>query len=77
MNIFSGIVVFTIIWWSVFFCVLPIGMKQPDERVAGEMPGAPAKPDLPRKALWTTGISIVLWLIVYALIRAELFSFRN
>lgn len=77
MNIFSGIVVYVIIWWSVFFCMLPIGMRQPDQRVAGEMPGAPAKPDLKRKAVWTTLLSLVLWGGVYWFIKSDLFSFRR
>ena len=77
MNIFSGIVVFTIIWWSVFFCLLPIGMRQPDQRVVGEMPGAPEKPDLKRKVVWTTIASVVIWAGVYLFIRSDLFSFRR
>ena len=31
MNWFSGIVVFVIIWWVVFFMALPIGVRSPDE----------------------------------------------
>ncbi len=77
MNIFSGVVVYTIIWWSVFFCMLPIGMRQPDQRVAGEMPGAPEKHDLKRKAVWTTVLSAVIWTAVYFVIKADLFSFRG
>ncbi len=77
MTILSGIVLFVVIWWPVFFCVLPVGMKQPDERVPGEMPGAPAAPDLKRKALWTTLIAAIIWLAVYGLILADLFSFRR
>lgn len=77
MTVVSGIVLFVVIWWPVFFCVLPVGMKQPDERISGEMPGAPATPDLRRKALWTSLIAVILWLAIYALVRADLFSFRR
>lgn len=77
MNIVSAITLFTIIWWMVFFCVLPIGMRQPEQRVLGEMPGAPAAPNLKRKALWTTASSIVLWLIVFALVKMDVYSFRD
>ncbi len=79
MTPLSGIVLFVVIWWPVFFCVLPVGMRQPEEgeRVPGAMPGAPARPDLKRKLLWTTVLAALLWLAVYGLIRADLFSFRQ
>ncbi len=77
MNILSGIVVFTIVWWVVFFCMLPIGMRQPEQRVAGEMPGAPENPDIKRKVIWTTLASVVVWIIIYILIQLDAFSFRR
>ncbi|MBP7253389.1 MAG: DUF1467 family protein [Alphaproteobacteria bacterium] len=76
MNPVSGITLFTIVWWMVFFCMLPIGMRQPDQRVPGEMPGAPAVPNLKRKALWTTCISIVIWLVIFTLVKIDVYSFR-
>lgn len=76
MNPVSGITLFTIVWWVVFFCLLPVGMRQPEQRVAGEMPGAPVAPNLKRKALWTTGISIVIWLVIYGLVKMDIYSFR-
>ncbi|MEJ0063665.1 MAG: DUF1467 family protein [Alphaproteobacteria bacterium] len=79
MNIVSGVTLFVIIWWPVFFCLLSVGLKQPEkgEGVEGQMPGAPENPDLKRKALWTTAISAVLWLLVYAVVKADVFSFRD
>jgi predicted secreted protein len=81
MTIVSGITLFVIIWWMVFFCALPVGMRQPDaqageHRVAGEMPGAPVQHNLKRKALWVTVISLGLWLLIYWLVRLEVYSFR-
>ena len=29
MTWFSGIVVFVIVWWVVFFAVLPVGIRAP------------------------------------------------
>ncbi len=77
MNPVSGITLFAIVWWMVFFCLLPVGMRQPEQRVPGEMPGAPAAPNLKRKALWTTGISIVVWLVIFTLVKMDVYSFRS
>lgn len=79
MDILSGFAVFFLIWWIVLFCVLPLGVKPPQasDKVAGTMPGAPADPQLGRKALITTGISVVLWLIIFGLVQSDLISFRT
>lgn len=77
MNIVSGVTLFAILWWMVFFCMLPIGMRQPEQRVSGEMPGAPARPDLKRKARWTSGIAVVLWLVIFVLVEMDVYSFRG
>ncbi len=77
MNIVSGITLFAIIWWVVFFCALPIGIRRDENRPEGAMPGAPANPDLQRKAAWTFGISLIIWLLIYVAVKANLYSFRS
>ncbi len=81
MTWFSGIVVFVIIWWLVFFMALPIGVRSPDEAGVAVEPGhaasAPVRPRLGLKAGVTTAISAVLWGIAYWIIEAELISFRG
>lgn len=67
---FMAVVVYFTIWWIVLFAVLPWGVQSQGE--AGEVsrgsdPGAPAAPRLVVKALWTTGISAVVFLIVLAM----------
>ncbi len=67
MNPVGAIVSYLIIWWVVFFAVLPVGVQSQAEAgviVPGTDPGAPVKPDLWRKALWTTLIAAGLLLIL-------------
>ncbi len=73
----SGLVVYAVIWWVVIFTVLPWGVRRQANPVPGSEPGAPEAPMLGRKMLWTSAISAVIWLIVYALVNANLFSFRD
>ena len=59
-----AIAVFFTMWWIVLFAVLPFGVKSQGE--AGEIakgtdPGAPIVTGLWWKVLWTTGISLVLF----------------
>lgn len=69
MSVFGLIVVFTIVWWVIFFAALPFGVQrtQDNELQPGHDPGAPRNPMLWRKALATTAITIVLvggsWLL--------------
>jgi predicted secreted protein len=77
MNIFSGIVVFVLIWWMVFFCTLPFGIKNIEKPQDGSMPGAPVDPGLRRKLVITTAIAAVIWLAAYALIASDLVSFHD
>ncbi len=81
MTWFSGIVVFVIIWWLVFFMTLPVGVRSPDEAGVEVRPGhassAPVRPRIGLKAGVTTAISVVLWGIAYWIIEADLISFRD
>ena len=73
----SGITVFLCIWWIVIFAILPFGVRQADPDDPAYSVGAPAKPMLWRKALFTTILSVVLWLLLDAVILSGWFSFRE
>ncbi|MEO0398902.1 MAG: DUF1467 family protein [Pseudomonadota bacterium] len=89
MNIGAAIVVYVIVWWCVFFAVLPMGVESESERtgtddaaedaapVAGADPGAPVNPDIKRKALLTTGVSAVLSVIIIAVIMSGVINFKD
>ena len=81
MNWASGIVVFVIIWWCVFFAVLPWGVRglhESGEAIPdGAEPGAPRRPELLKKAGVTTAITAVFWLAVYLVTLSGLISFRS
>jgi predicted secreted protein len=73
----SGIVVFIMIWWTVIFCVLPWGVRHDENRPEGTPASAPSNPRIGFKFLVTTGISAVIWLIVYIIVESDLISFRR
>jgi len=77
----SGIVVYVILWWLVFFMSLPIGVRPPHEvgEAAGEghEPGAPVKTHLPLKVLATTLIAAALWGVAWWLIDSRMLSLHG
>ena len=81
MGLTSGIVVYVILWWLVFFMSLPIGVRPPHEvgEQAGEghEPGAPVKTHLPLKVLATTLIAGVLWGVAWWMIENRVLSIQG
>ena len=71
MGITSALVLFAVIWFLVFLIVIPIRLEtQGDvgEVEPGTHAGAPANPNLKKKAWITTGISLGIWIIITAII---------
>jgi predicted secreted protein len=77
----GAIVAYLIIWWTIFFAVLPWGVRgrweSEDDGVVGADPGAPAVPNLKKKALITSGLSAVLLAVVYLAIESGLLGHRD
>ena len=64
MNLTGGIVLFAVIWFMVFFIVLPIRFQSQEDAgsvVPGTPRSAPSEAHIPRKAKITTAIAVVLW----------------
>jgi predicted secreted protein len=54
------------VWWTVLFAVLPFGVKRDEAEQVGHQPGAPARPLLIKKFIWTSIISALLVLAAWA-----------
>ena len=71
MGITGSIVVYVIIWWIVFFSVLPIGIQSNKEvfkdNIEGSDPGAPKNPRIGKKFLITTLITSIIFAVIYYL----------
>ena len=76
MNWMSGVVVYVVLWWLVMFCVLPLGVTPAAEEHLGHDAGAPANPRMGFKVLLTTGITTVIFGIIYLIIVSDWISFR-
>lgn len=68
MTIGSAIAIYIVIWWTMLFAVLPFGVRsqiEEGEVAPGTDPGAPAKPLLVKKAIWTSIVSLFVFALVY------------
>ena len=81
MSITGSIVVYVIIWWIVFFSVLPIGIKQNNKpfgnNLEGIDPGAPKNPNILKKFLYTTLITTVVFTVIYYIVINNHFNLRE
>jgi predicted secreted protein len=71
MGITSGLVLFAVIWSMVFLIALPIRVQTQGDTgkiIPGTHSGAPEQHHLKRKALWTTLVSILLWIVIAGII---------
>lgn len=75
MTIFTGIIVYLLIWWTALFTVLPWGLQH-EKTDPGHAGGAPVRPRLKLKILVTTGISAIIWGVIFILIESGIIDFR-
>jgi predicted secreted protein len=72
MTISFAIAIYLIIWWTVLFAVLPIGVRTQGEDgivVPGTPESAPSAPRLLRVVVLTTVISALVFAGLWALVR--------
>ncbi|MCF6316453.1 MAG: DUF1467 family protein [Marinosulfonomonas sp.] len=71
MAITSALVLFAVIWFMTLFIVLPLRLKTQADvgKVARGTPAsAPVDPQLKKRALIVTAVTVVLWSIVMVVI---------
>jgi predicted secreted protein len=64
MPITTACAIFFLIWWIVLFAVLPWGVRSQHEEAdmtPGTDPGAPVIPNVGRKLVWTTLVSVLIF----------------
>jgi len=74
----GSIVIYVIIWWIVFFSLLPIDVNRiKNRKIEGEDPGSPENPKIFKKFVYTSIISSILFLIIYYLVNYNYLNLRN
>ena len=74
----TSLATYAIIWWLVILMVLPWGVRriEPEDLREGDDPGAPEKPRMLIKVAVTTGVSGVIFGLVYLVVISGVISFR-
>ena len=78
MSVTGLAIIYIIIWWIVFFVILPIDVNRNKiGKIEGEDPGSPENPKIIKKFLYCTGLTTVIFVIIYLLMKYEYLNLRN
>ncbi len=71
-------IIYIIIWWVVFFSILPIDVNRNRKFLipANEV-GAPENPKILKKFIYCTVITTIIFIIIYLLIKYEYLNLRD
>ena len=78
MSVTGLAIIYIIIWWIIFFAILPIDVNRIKiEKIKGEDPGSPENPKILKKFIYCTVITTVLFVFIYLLMKFEYLNLRN
>ena len=80
MSLGGGFVIFVVIWMIILFTILPIKISsQPENNniTPGTDPGAPSNPQIIRKFLITSAVSVIIFAIIILLTYFEIINLRE
>ena len=78
MSITGLAIIYIIIWWIVFFAILPIDVNRTKTvKIEGEDPGSPENPKMLKKFIYCTGITSIIFVIIYLLMKYDYLNLRN
>ena len=71
-------IIYIIIWWIVFFAILPVDVnREKPNKIDGEDTGSPENPKILKKFIYCTGITSIIFVIIYLLMKYEYLNLRN
>ena len=74
LGILTLIAMYLTIWWTALFAILPLGLRSHAEEgietPQGCDPGAPVKIDFKRKAITTTWVSTLIFVVMVVIIES-------
>tara|TARA_B100001063_G_scaffold207422_1_gene203311 strand:- start:220 stop:465 length:246 start_codon:yes stop_codon:yes gene_type:complete len=78
MSITGLAIIYIIIWWIVFFAILPIDVERRKKiKIEGEDPGSPENPKMLKKFIYCSVITTILFTLIYLLMKFEYLNLRN
>ena len=78
MSITGSLVIFVLIWWIIFFSLLPIDVdRKHREIVEGVDKGSPENPRIIKKIFYTTIITSIIFVGIFMLVKYDYLNLRR
>lgn len=81
MNPIGALIIFLLVWWCVFFTMLPTEVRgrweSADDGVRGADPGAPSDPQLKKKFIRTTIVAAIVSTVIILVVASGVIDFRD
>ena len=78
MSITGSLIIYVLIWWIVFFALLPIDVNREKKgNIRGIDTGAPENPKIIKKFVYSTLITSIIFIIIFLLVKYEYLNIRN
>ena len=78
MSLTGSLIIYVLIWWIVFFALLPIDLnREKNQNIIGIDAGAPENPKIIKKFVYSTLITSIIFIIIFLLVKYEYLNIRN
>ena len=78
MSITGSLIIFVLIWWIIFFSLLPIDVdRKHKEMVEGADKGSPENPRIIKKLIYTTIITSIIFIGIFMLVKYDYLNLRR
>ena len=78
MSITGSLIIFVLIWWIIFFSLLPIDVdRKHKEMVEGVDKGSPENPKIIKKIIYTTTITLIIFIGIFMLVKYDYLNLRR
>ena len=78
MSITGSLIIYVLIWWIIFFSLLPIDVdRKHKQMVEGVDKGSPENPKIIKKIIYTTIITSIIFIGIFMLVKYDYFNLRR
>ena len=78
MSITGSLIIYVIIWWIIFFSLLPLDVDRKHKQIVeGIDKGSPENPRIIKKLIYTTIITSIIFIGIYLLVKYNYFNLRK
>ena len=78
MRLTGSLIIYVLIWWIVFFALLPIDVnREKKQNIIGIDAGAPENPKIIKKFVYSTLITSIIFIVIFLLVKYEYLNIRN